>query len=291
MRRDDGSANRLSVRTQAQVTLTNLGLASVKLGVGFLAGSPALIANGAENLTDLLSNAVAWIGHRAAQAPPDEDHHYGHGNAEGLAAIGIGLLILGAGAGIVYRTLTTGGAAEPGFVGALALAAAVLSAIVCELLSRHVHRVAARLGSQILAALARDKRSDALTSLVVVAGVGGSLLGVGWLEPIVAALMGCLIAYLGLRSVLEGLDVLMDRVSDPRIREELRQVASGVAGVRGVEGVRVHPLGTTWRVDLEIGVDGGLTVREGHDIAHAVQEAILEQKDRVVEVQVHVNPL
>ena len=277
-------------RTHRLITGTNLGLAASKIAIGTWATSPALIAHGVENLTDLVGNVVGWVGHRVAQRPPDEDHHYGHGNAEALASVLIGLLILFGGAGIVYRTITSGGRAEPGVAGSLALGAAIVSAVVCEAVSRRAARVARELHSQVLAALARDKRSDALSSLVVIAGVGGSLLEIHWVEPAVAVIIGIVVVILGLRSLLGGIDVLMDRVSDPRIREDLVAIAREVPGVRAVKQVRVHPLGANLRVDLEIDVDGELSVRQGHTIAHAVDRAIRDRREQVEQVHVHVNP-
>lgn len=286
--REDGSER--AERTHRLVTGTNLGLAFSKIGIGAWAGSPALIAHGAEHLTDLVGNVVGWVGHRLAQRPPDEDHHYGHGNAEALASVLIGLLILGGGAGIVYRTIVAGGGAEPGLTGALALVAAIVSALVCEWVSRKTARVAEELHSPVLGALARDKRSDALTSLVVVAGVGGSLLQVHWIETVVAVVIGFVVAFLGLKTLLAGLDVLMDRVSDPDLRDKLGAIAREVEGVRAVKAVRVHPLGASLRVDLEIDVDGELSVRQGHAIAHEVEGAIRSLHVHVEQVHVHVNP-
>lgn len=268
----------------------NLLLAGSKISIGWAAGSSALFANGVEHLGDLGNNALAWLGHRASQAPPDEDHHYGHGNAEALATAAIGTIILGGGLVVIWRAFSGTSVAEPGLLGSLALGVAAASAVVCEVLSRWTHRLAARLGNGPLRALARDKRSDALTSLLVVIGIGASLFGVRWLEPPVAAVMGAGIVWMGLRSLREGLDVLMDRVDDPELRADLKRVASGIPGVRGVQQVRVHPLGSELRVDMQISVEGSLSVREGHTIAHEVERAVLREQPRVVEVHVHVNP-
>lgn len=268
----------------------NLLLASSKITIGLASGSTALLANGVEHLADLANNALAWFAHRAAQVPPDEDHHYGHGNAEALSTAAIGAIILAGGAAVVWRALTGGTVAQPGTIGALALGVAAVSALVCELLSRWTYRVAGELENGPLRALARDKRSDALTSLLVVVGISGSLAGVLWLEPPVAVLMGIGIAWMGLRSLKEGIDILMDRVDDPALRGELERVAAGIPGVRAVQEVRVHPLGSELRIDMQISVDGTLTVREGHTIAHEVERAIVRRQPRVSEVHIHVNP-
>ena len=104
------------------------------------------------------------------------------------------------------------------------------------------------------------------------------------------AAIGVWILVMGLRSTRAGLDVLMDRVDDPELRSRLRAVGADVEGVVGVQEVRVHPMGTHRRADMQISVDGSLTVKEGHAIAHRVEDAIRAAFEDVTEVHVHVNP-
>jgi cation diffusion facilitator family transporter len=269
---------------------TNAALAGSKIALGLAVGSPALAAHGVENLSDLLGNALAWASHRLARRPPDEDHHYGHGFFEALGAMAVGAIVLGAGVGVIWRTLAGDAAGASGMGAVLALSVALLSAAVCEGLSRLTWAGARALGSPVLAALARDKRSDALTSLGVVVGLLGSLAGISWAELPVAVAIGLWICWMGVSSVLEGLDVLLDRVPDKGLRGELARIAAGVPGVVGVQEVRVHPLGTSYRVELEISVDGSLSVHAGHAIAEAVEGAILSQRPGAQDVHVHVNP-
>lgn len=268
-----------------------MALAGGKISIGLATGSPSLVAHGVENAADLLSNVLAWVGQRIALRPPDEDHHYGHGNAEALTAVVIGVIILGSGLAVAYGAATgrvVGG--EASAAGSLALAAAAFSALACEALARFNARAAREFSSPILRALARDKRSDALTSLVVMAGIAGAQLGLGLAEMVVAVGVGVWICIMGSRSISEGLDVLMDRVPDTGMREELRAIAREVAGVEAVGEIRIHPLGTTCRVDMEISVAGRLSVSEGHHIAHKVEDSITRCRQRIVQVAVHVNP-
>jgi cation diffusion facilitator family transporter len=144
--------------------------------------------------------------------------------------------------------------------------------------------------SQGLRALARDNASDAMAGVLVILGIAGAKSGLTWSEPAAAVAIGLLIVILGLRSARDGFDVLMDRVPDPTLRERLTGLAAGVDQVRGVQRVRVHPMGTNHWVDLEISVDGRLTVEEGHRIAHAVEQALVQSNLHVKGVQVHVNP-
>lgn len=268
----------------------NLGLSISKIVVGSLAGSGALIADGIHSATDLVSNALAWIGHRIAQIPPDEDHHHGHGNAEALAACAVGLVVIGGGAGVLWRAFVMDDEIAGGGRGALALATAAVSVVVCSLLAGWTLRRGKELTSPGLIALGRDKRGDSLTSALVFVGIACSLLGMQWMEAWIAGGIGIYVIVLGGRSFQEGLDVLMDRVHEPGIQDELKAIAASVPGVIKASSVRVHPLGATWSVELEISVDGRATVAEGHKLAHEVEERLTQARDQIVRVQVHVNP-
>lgn len=266
------------------------GLAGAKLMIGYLSGSQALLADGAHSLSDTVTNSGAWLSHRWAQAPPDDDHHYGHGNIESVAALLIGLLLSGGGIGIVAAAALRDTHARPDLLGMGAILMSVVSIAANLWLSYITRRMAHDLNSPTLTALDRDHRSDALSSLLVITGVAGSMLGMPWIERLFAGGIGVLVTGLGLRSAREGLDVLMDRVADPALRENLLQATSDVAGVCAVQALRLHPVGSQMRVDLEISVLPDLTVREGHVIAHRVAKRLTDQNRMVSEVHVHVNP-
>lgn len=270
--------------------VTNGLLAVLKLVGGLVAGSPSLTADGTHSLGDVATGAVAWLSFRWARVPADEDHHYGHGKAEAAAGFLVGIVLLLAGAGVLVESLLSEAPVYTGWRGGLAIGAAVVSLAANEWLFRVTHRAGSELDSQSLLALARDNRSDALTSVLVLVGVGASLAGMGWVEPLAAAVIGAMVATMGWVSLKRGLDVLMDRVPDPGMRERVRGLAAEVDGVAGVQRVDVHPLGSDVRLDVEISVDGGLSVRKGHEIAHDVERAVTRGEEAVVEVSVHVNP-
>jgi cation diffusion facilitator family transporter len=273
----------------ALTLLVNLGLAGAKLGMGFLATSPALVADGWHSLSDVAMNALAWTGYRFSQAPPDEDHHYGHGNWEAVAGLVVGLIVIAAGAGIAAGVfLSEEGSTDPAH-GALALAVGIGSGLAKLLLARTTARVGTRLNSPSLIAVSRDNLSDAMTGSLVPVAIGASLLGVAWAERVCALVIAAVVFWMGAKSAKEGLDILMDR-ADPRSRAAIQATAQAVQGVRGVQSVRIHPLGSELRVDMEISVDGSLSVAEGHRIAHAVETAVVEAHDHVHHVHVHVNP-
>lgn len=265
-------------------------LAVLKLGVGFPVGSKALIADGVNSLSDILTNGGAWIGFRLARQPADEDHHYGHGSFEGLTALVVGLVLV-AGAILLLWDAFFSSAPVLGAVDAsLAMGAAAVSIAGNLWLARITQKAGEQLGSATLIALARDNRSDVLASFLVVLGAGAN--SIGWLiaEPLAAGVIAVMIAAMGLGSAREGLDILMDRVSDPDLRGRIRDRAASVPGIRGVHHIRVHPLGTAQRVDLDISVEGSMNVRDAHRLARLAERAVVQSEPAIIAVHVAVIP-
>jgi len=273
----------------ALTMIVNAGLATAKLLCGFVAGSPALTADGWHSLSDIAMNGLAWVGYRWSHAPADDDHHYGHGNWEAVAGLVVGLIVIGAGAGIAWGVLVSDAEHTDPSRGPLALGVGIGSGVAKLLLAKYTAKVGNRINSPSLIAVSRDNLSDAMTGTLVPIAIGLSLLGVVWAEQICALIIAGVVFWMGAKSAKDGLDILMDRV-DPAMRGKLSDVAIRVGGVVGVQSVRVHPLGSELRVDMEISVDGTLTVEAGHRIAHAVETAVVGAHDHVREVHVHVNP-
>lgn len=265
-------------------------LAVVKIIGGLLSGSPSLLADGYHSVADLATGAVGWASSRLARRPPDEDHHYGHGKIEVLASLGVGGVLAWTGLEVMRDALGQQAAEYSRAELSIASAAAVVSLLANEWLVQVTSRAAREQDSSVLRALARDNRSDSLTSLLVLLALGAGTAGVTWAEPIATVLIGALILVMGARSLLEGYDVLTDRVADTGLRGRVEARARDVEGVVGVQSVRVHPIGSGVRIDMQISVDGELSVRKGHAIAHEVEDVVTRHEGAVVQVDVHVNP-
>jgi len=287
---DERERRALGNSTHLAGVVVNTLLAVVKLLGGVLSGSPSLTADGYHSFSDTATNSIAWLSWHWAQAPADEDHHYGHGKAEAAAGFVVGLVLAFAGLGVLWDALRGGVPDYQGVEAFLALGVALLSIVANLWLARATAHAAETLGSASLRALTRDNRSDALSSVLVLLGVGASLVGWGGVELAAAAVIGLFISHMGIASLREGLDVLMDRVPDLGLRARVTELARGVEGVRGVQRVAIHPVGEVLRVELEISVDGDLSVRKGHEIAHEVVRTVTRSEDGVVGVAVHVNP-
>jgi len=278
-------------RTHAHAAglLANIGLAVAKLIVGVAVGSQVLVADGMNSTGDVLATGIGWLGFTLGRRPADDGHPYGHGAFEAAAGLVIGAVLLLTGVLVSVEgllALTAGAHQAPG---SAAVGVAVVTAIVKEALYRYTIHEAERLHSPALRASARDHRADVGLALTVGAAVLGARWGAPWIDPLAAVLVGLWIVWMSWEPLRTNLGVLLDE-SPPGVADEVATVAASVEGVIEVVRVRVHTLGPTHSADVEIAVDGGWTVTAAHDVAHAVEDAVVEALGAVTEVRVHVQP-
>lgn len=270
----------------------NLVLAGVKFAGGVLGQSYALVADAVESLLDIFSSLLVWAGFRVAARPPDEDHPYGHGKASAVSALVVAAVVFLAAAGIAVqsvREILTPHHAPHWFT--LPLLAGVV--VVKEWFARRMRRLDAAFGSSGLKAEAWHHRSDALTSAAAFVGIAAALIGgEGWeAADDWAALAACgVIAANGLAIARTAIDEVMDAAVPAEIQAEVRRIAGAVARVRRVEKCRIVRSGLSLLVDIHVQVDGALSVTEGHDIAHAVKDALIGAPLAVTDVAVHIEP-
>ncbi len=268
----------------------NAMLTVIKVVVGICAGSRALVADGLHSAADLVSSAVILVALNVSQRPADREHPYGHGKAESLAAKLLALMLFVTAAKIAWDALVAmvqGGGPCPGGV---ALWVAALSAVTKEGMFRYKMWVGRHLRSPALIASAWEHRSDAWSSVAVLAGITGARWGYAWLDPLASLLVAAFIAKMGWRLGREAIADLMDSLDDPVLLQKLRNVAETVPAVVDVDDLRARRMGRQLLVDIKIGVDPNLSVQAGHAAARQVKEAILQAEPRVIDVMVHVNP-
>lgn len=268
----------------------NLILALFKCGAGILGHSFALIADGIESMSDVASSSVVYFGLKYAIKPPDEGHPYGHGKAEPVAAVLVSLALVVAailiGAGSINRIRTPHPLPEPYTLWVLLAVVAVKL-----LLSRYVSSVGQKIDSSAVKNDAWHHLSDAITSSFAFVGIVIALLIRNPAADDWAALCASpVILFNACRQLRHPLGELLDESPGPQIEDEVRVAASANAHVIGIEKCHVRKVGFRFYVDLHLVVNGSLTVREGHNIAHEVKAHILETMPRVAEVLVHVEP-
>lgn len=267
-------------------------LAGAKIASGIAGNSYALIADGIESLLDIFSSLVVWGGLRIAMIPPDENHPWGHGKAESLAALVVALTLLLAAAGLAVqstREIVTPHHAPAPFT----LAVLVIVVTTKELLFVRMSRLGRKLQMTSLRADAWHHRSDALTSLAAFAGICVALLGgEGWESADDwAALFACgVIAFNGVGLARAAASEVMDLAAPAELEQKIREVARAVPGVADVDKCLARKSGPSWLVDIHIVVDGALTVCEGHAIGHRVKSALLRSELGVLDALVHVEP-
>jgi cation diffusion facilitator family transporter len=270
----------------------NVVLAIVKIATGILGHSYALIADGLESTVDIVSSLVVWTGLKISALPADADHPYGHGKAESIAGIVVALALLAAAVVIAaqsLREIITPHHA-PAWYTLLVLALVIGTK---ETLFRFVFRVGTALTSTAVKGDAWHHRSDALTSAAAFVGISIALLGGKGYESADdwAALLACgVIAFNGYRLLRAALDELMDAAVAPPLQQQVRQLAQAVPGVLGVGACRMRKSGLGLFVDLQIQVDGNLSVFRGHAIAEQVTDRLQASALGVAGVMVHVEP-
>jgi cation diffusion facilitator family transporter len=286
-----GRAGR-SARLVLWGVLLNVVLVVFKLTAGILGRSQALVADGVESLLDVFSSLMVWGGFRIAARPPDADHPYGHGKAEPLASLVVALAIFGAAWWIGVHSVEA--ILHPGLAPHWATLAVLIAVVgTKEIFSRRVMNAGRAMASSALKAEAWHHRSDALTSAAAFIGISIALIGGPGYEraDAWAALAACgVIAYNGFKIARGALLEVMDTAASRDVENGVRAVAEGVEGVRRVEKCRVLKSGLSYLVDIHIHVDGDLSVRRGHEIAHAVKYALLRSPLSVTDVAVHVEP-
>ncbi|CAM8647545.1 MMT1 Predicted Co/Zn/Cd cation transporters [Comamonadaceae bacterium] len=270
--------------------VVNVVLASAQIIVGTLTKSQALIADGIHSLSDLVSDFVVLFAGHHAKKDADDDHPYGHQRFETAASLALGLILLAVGGGMVWSAL--GKLESPDTIApahTTALWVALGAIVTKELLFRYMLRVAKAVKSSLLVANAWHARSDAASSLVVSLGILGSMAGYPLLDPIAALIVGFMVGKMGWSFAWDALHDLMDRGLDEVEVQAIRATLLATPGVSGVHDVRTRKMGDMVVADAHIEVDALLTVEEGHNIAVAARQAVL-QRHRVLNLMTHVDP-
>ena len=272
--------------------LVNVVLTAAKISAGLFGNSYVLIADGIESALDIAGSLVIWGGLKFAARPPDETHPYGHGKAEpmaaGIVAMGVIIAAIGLAVQSVREIFTPHHGPAP-----FTLIVLVVVIAVKEFLFRVVIQVGKNVESTAVQTDAWHHRADALTSTAAFIGISVALIGgEKWYSADDwAALFACaVIATNGCRLLFPALHEMLDTAPRGEIVSRIQGAAASVTGVIDVEKCLVRKMGISFYVDLHVGVDGGISVREGHDIAHQVKDAIKATDARIVDVLVHVEP-
>ena len=270
--------------------LVNLLLSAGQMMAGMLSGSFGLVADAIHTLSDLVADFVVLFAAQHSRQGADEDHHYGHARYENAASLVLGVLLLVVGVFMTWSAIQKfHSPIGVGKVGVVALWVALASLLAKECLFRYMLAIARKIGSSMLIANAWHARSDALSSLVVAAGIGGNLLGYPLLDPVAGLLVGLMVGKMGWEFTTAAFHDLTDRALPEEDVEDIRATVAATPGVEGVHEVRTRKMGDFAVVDVHIEVDPYINVVTGHDIGVDARRRVMLQH-KVLNVMVHVDP-
>ena len=296
----DDEGNPLSPKSQrykdtVRVTLIgsviDLILGIAKIFVGFTAQSQALIADGVHSLSDLVTDVAVLYAAKHSHQEADEDHPYGHGRIETAATVGLGIALMGVAIGIMidatHRLFNPSSLMTPGMV---ALVIAGISVFSKEAIYQYTMVFARRYRSNMLKANAWHSRTDAMSSIIVVVGIIGSMAGLGYLDAIAAIGVGVMIAKIGWDLAWNSIKELIDTGLETERVKAIQNAILDVDGVTTLHILRTRQVGADALVDVHIQVEPHISVSEGHYISETVRSKLIDEIEEVVDVMVHIDP-
>lgn len=270
--------------------ILNVFLSVLKVVIGIISNSNAMLADGIHSISDVGSSLGIIVGLFIAKKPEDLEHQYGHEKAETIATFLLSVLLIAVGLNIGYNSVKlifTGNAEVPGVA---AIWAAIISIVVKEIQYRISIRTGKKINSDVLIADAWHHRSDALSSIAALIGIVGARFGYGFLDPLAGLIVSLIVVKVGVEIFIKGTNELMDESLE---EEKLIKIVNAVIthrGVKTINDIKARKHGSMAYVDIEIAVDPDITVSQGHDIAEDVEKIVYKKIENIKSVLVHVNP-
>ena len=269
----------------------NLLLSVLKIVVGVIGNSQSLVADGVHSLSDLITDVMVLFAALHTSKEADEDHPYGHGRIETVFTVALGLFLIAVAGGIcvdaVLRIMDPASLVQPKAVVLLVALASIASK---EYLYFYTMRIARRFRSNMLRANAWHHRSDSISSVIVLIGAGGALMGWLYLDAIAAIGVSLMIAKIGWDVSINSIRELIDTALDPEHVETIKAKIQAMPGVVELHMLRTRRMGGQALVDVHIQVPPRISVSEGHYISEKVRSMLIEEDDDVTDVMVHIDP-
>lgn len=284
-------------RTVMQLSIVgvagNVFLAVFKFIAGILGNSMALVSDAAHSASDVLATAVAYVGDRIARRGADESHPYGHERFEQIAAAILALILLAVGIGIGYAGVESlvHGYAEKSAPSVLALVAAAVSIVVKEAMFWYTRHGAKKIGSDVFMADAWHHRTDALSSVAALLGVGASMLGFPLGDAIASVVICLFVLKIAWDVGREAVGKLVDETGGKELNEAIANCASSCQAVNHIDSVITRRFGSLYYADIEVAMDGSLTLSESHKYVEEITARIEHECPQVKHVTVSVNPV
>ena len=262
----------------------NILLLFIKLLGGIYGRSQALIADAVHSLSDIIVSLMMLVSLKISAVPPDDDHPWGHGSVEFIAAIAIGVLLICFAITITITALSSIVEGDIENPDVLAVWAAFISVVANEILCRHGICIGKQMDSPVMIANSREKRSDGLTSIAAMIGVFGAKMGFRVLDPIAAIFVGSAIARFGLKTLLEGIKGISDRSFNKETLAGVKRLVLKEKGIRNIGRLRARQIGQKNWIDLEATFDPAMKVSDVKSIIGGLRKNIMDRFDGVADV-------
>ena len=272
----------------------NIILSVFKLFAGIYGRSGAMISDAVHSFSDVIATFIAYLGVRLSMRPADREHPYGHERLECVAALILGIVLVVTGLGIGKTGLTNiffGNKEDIAVPGMIALVAAIVSIATKEAMFWYTRYYAGVIDSPAFKADAWHHRSDALSSVGSLIGIGGAMLGYPVMDSVASVVICLFIFKVSFDILKDAISKMLDTSSGEEYENRLREFVLKQSDVGRVDLLRTRTFGSKIYVDIEIAVDGNKTLREAHDVAERVHEEVEKNFSEVKHIMIHVNPM
>jgi len=281
---------KLGTRASLITILVNIVLCIFKMLAAFVGKSSAMLADAVHSLADILTTVMVIIGLKVSSKAADTTHPYGHEKFEPIFAKIMSFILIFTGVSIGYKALMDLISGNLNYPGKIALIAAAVSIFVKELMYWYTIKIAKKIKSVAMETDAWHHRSDALSSIGTFLGILGARMGLKILDPIAGLLVSFLIIKIGIEYYLKSINELVDHSAEDNIVKQIEYIASNVPGVINIVNLKTRSFGNKVYADIEISVDGDLTINEGDKIAENVHGLIEDNISDIKHCLVKLKP-
>lgn len=264
-------------------------LSAIKLLIGTVAGSQALLADGLNNSTDIIASIAVLIGLKISRRPPDSNHSYGHFRAETVASLVASFIMIAVGLQVLYQGVHKFIQPELESPSLIAAWTAIGCAAVMMGVYRYNIKLARSINSNAMHAVALDNRSDALVSIGAFVGIIASGFGIPWLDPLTAIIVGLIICKTAWGIFSKATHDLTDGFDADEL-EQMKETVAEIDGVESIKDIKARVHGNNVLVDTTVLVDSSLSVVQSHDITEEIED-LLKDRHQVSNVLVHIEPV
>ena len=274
---------------------TNLLLAALKTSIGILGHSPALLADGINSTSDVAYYVVVSVFMRQARKPADDEHPFGHHQLESIGALVVGSFVITTAVAIFWDAVNTVydtfiGVSDFSGAAQTALWVALFTVVLKIWLTLFTQKLGRQTANPSVMALAYDHRNDIFSALAAVIGIFGGQIGYIWLDPLAGALVALVLLRTGIEILRDSTRDLMGTLPGKTLRAQITELLDNEPGLEHIDEITAHRFGPYLIVNLTICVDGGLTVKEGHEIATRIEKKLLTHIEFLRQVHVHYHP-